>query len=66
MPTKVITKLPVLGDLPILGELFRSSEYQTGQTELVILVTPEIVKTTDRMHTTAEQGEMPGAGTGDH
>ena len=36
------TKLPGLGDLPVLGPLFRSVEYQTRQSELVILVTPEL------------------------
>ena len=39
-----ISKFPLLGDVPILGALFRSSAYQNDQTELVILVTPYIVK----------------------
>ncbi|WP_170926296.1 type II and III secretion system protein family protein [Devosia lucknowensis] len=38
-----IDQLPVLGDIPILGALFRSRDYQTQQTELVILVTPYLV-----------------------
>jgi pilus assembly protein CpaC len=38
-----IEKLPGLGDLPVLGALFRSVEYQRDLTELVILVTPELV-----------------------
>jgi len=42
-----ISKFPFLGDVPILGTLFRSSEYQNNQTELVILVTPYIVKPVD-------------------
>lgn len=42
-----ISKFPVLGDVPVLGALFRSSEYQNNQTELVILVTPYIVKPVD-------------------
>ena len=37
------TKVPGLGDLPILGALFRSVEYRCDLTELVILVTPELV-----------------------
>ncbi len=37
-------KIPGLGDIPILGSLFTSNEYRTQQTELVILVTPELVK----------------------
>jgi pilus assembly protein CpaC len=38
-----IDQLPILGDIPILGALFRSRDYQTQQTELVILVTPYLV-----------------------
>lgn len=38
-----ISKLPGVGDLPILGTLFRSQRFQSNQTELVILVTPYIV-----------------------
>ncbi len=36
--------LPVLGELPILGPLFRSTAFQRGQTELVIIVTPYLVR----------------------
>jgi pilus assembly protein CpaC len=39
-----VKKFPGLGDLPILGSLFRSTEFQNDQTELVILVTPYLVK----------------------
>lgn len=39
-----IDKFPILGDVPVIGALFRSSEYQNNQTELVILVTPYIVQ----------------------
>src|SRR5690554_2193271 len=38
-----IDQLPGLGDIPILGALFRSRDYQSDQTELVILVTPYLV-----------------------
>jgi pilus assembly protein CpaC len=37
-----LSKFPFLGDIPILGALFRSSSYQHDETELVILVTPYI------------------------
>jgi pilus assembly protein CpaC len=40
----VINKFPVLGDIPILGALFRSTQYQKNETELVALVTPHLVK----------------------
>nr|WP_294505517.1 type II and III secretion system protein family protein [uncultured Rhodopila sp.] len=36
--------LPFLGDIPILGELFRSESFQRNETELVIIVTPYIVR----------------------
>ena len=37
-------KIPGLGDIPILGMLFTSNEYRTEQTELVVMVTPELVE----------------------
>ena len=36
--------LPLLGELPILGALFKSTRFQRGETELVILVTPYLVR----------------------
>ena len=39
-----VNKLPGAGDVPILGNLFRSQEFQKGQTELVIVVTPYLVR----------------------
>jgi pilus assembly protein CpaC len=39
-----LQKTPGLGDVPILGNLFRSKSYQKGETELVIIVTPYLVK----------------------
>src|SRR3546814_5851331 len=37
-------KTPWLGDLPIIGTLFRSSRFRRQETELVIVVTPYLVK----------------------
>ncbi len=39
-------QIPWLGDVPILGALFRSSEYQRAQSELVIIVTAHLVSPT--------------------
>ena len=39
-----ISKVPGLGELPVLGALFRSNEFRQNQSELVIIVTPYIVK----------------------
>lgn len=38
-----INQFPLVGDIPILGALFRSNNYQRDQTELVIVVTPHLV-----------------------
>ena len=43
----LVNRFPGLGDIPILGYLFRSQEYRSGQTELVILVTPHLAKPVD-------------------
>lgn len=37
------SQLPWLGDIPVLGALFRSAAYERAQTELVIIVTPHLV-----------------------
>jgi pilus assembly protein CpaC len=42
-----ISRFPVLGDIPILGALFRSVSFQKSETELVIVVTPHLVKPVD-------------------
>jgi len=44
LDANIVNKFPILGDLPILGPLFRSVSFQKKQTELVILVTPHLVK----------------------
>lgn len=41
-----VARVPGLGDIPILGALFRSDNYRRNETELVIVVTPYIVKPT--------------------
>ncbi|WP_226638432.1 type II and III secretion system protein family protein [Novosphingobium profundi] len=45
--TNSITKMPGAGDIPILGSLFRSTNYNRGETELVIVITPYLVKPVD-------------------
>ena len=44
--TNDIEKAPFLGDLPILGALFRSTRFRRAETELVIIVTPYLVRPT--------------------
>jgi pilus assembly protein CpaC len=64
-----IDKAPGLGDLPILGNLFRSRQFNRGETELVIIVTPYLVKPvnesdiklpTDGFHTASELQQLLG------
>jgi pilus assembly protein CpaC len=42
--TENIKALPILGEVPVLGALFRSSDFQSDKTELVFIVTPRLVK----------------------
>ena len=48
--TRVVREIPVLSKLPIIGELFKSKEWRQGFSELVILVTPEILHTVKPEH----------------
>jgi pilus assembly protein CpaC len=41
---QAVAKIPILGDIPILGALFRSTRFQNNETELLFLVTAKIVK----------------------
>jgi pilus assembly protein CpaC len=40
---KFVNKVPLLGDIPILGELFRSTRYQSQQSDVVFVMTPEVI-----------------------
>ncbi len=51
--SRSVDKLPILGDIPILGKLFRSDGFRGNKTELVIFVTPHIV-TPDSPHNLEE------------
>jgi pilus assembly protein CpaC len=59
--TQQLNKYPWLGDLPILGQLFRSEAFQRNESELVILVTPYIVRpvSNDRMAMPTDGLTMP-------
>ncbi|MEO7403239.1 MAG: type II and III secretion system protein family protein, partial [Burkholderiales bacterium] len=45
--TESMRKLPFLGELPILGALFRSAEFQADRSELLFIITPRLVKPVD-------------------
>jgi pilus assembly protein CpaC len=42
--TEAIKRFPGVGELPIVGALFRSTEFQNDQTELIFVITPRLVK----------------------
>jgi len=42
--TQSLQKFPWLGDVPVLGQLFRSDQFQRNETELVVIVTPYVVR----------------------
>jgi pilus assembly protein CpaC len=44
---QLVTKLPILGDIPVLGALFRSTKFQKNETELIIIATVHLVKPLD-------------------
>jgi pilus assembly protein CpaC len=46
--TKSLSKVPVLGDIPILGALFKSKSFQKSETELMFIVTAQMVKPVNR------------------
>jgi len=45
--SQIVAETPVLGQVPILGTLFRSNQFLKNETELVIVVTPHLVKPLD-------------------
>lgn len=58
--SQTLSKFPGLGDVPILGNLFRSDSFQRKETELVIIVTPYVVKpTSSRRLSTPADGFQP-------
>jgi type IV pilus assembly protein PilQ len=43
-----VTKWPILGDLPIVGSLFRGSSTENQRAEVIVLVTPQVLDDSDR------------------
>ena len=44
---KTVVKVPGLGQIPVLGKLFKSRQFRRGESELVVLVTPQIIQPND-------------------
>lgn len=55
-----VTKIPILGDIPILGALFRRTERQNARQELIVLVTPRVLDDSER--STFGYSYTPGPG----
>ena len=49
---KTVRKVPILGDIPMIGEAFTSRYNQTEETEVIIFITPHIVKKRDAEYVT--------------
>jgi type II secretory pathway component GspD/PulD (secretin) len=56
----VVHKVPILGDIPILGLLFRSSREVTQKTSLLILITPHVIATPEDMEKITEEKKKEG------
>ena len=46
--TRSLSKVPVVGDIPVLGALFKSKDFQKNETELMFIVTAQLVKPVNR------------------
>ncbi|MBN2325608.1 MAG: hypothetical protein JXR73_00545, partial [Candidatus Omnitrophica bacterium] len=57
--SKTNTKVPVIGDVPLLGNLFRGSGEEISETELLIMVTPYIIKPLQSNEQTIVPKDMP-------
>ena len=54
-----VSKVPLLGDIPLLGYLFRHKAPPTRKTNLLIFITPKIIKDADDL-TTGDETEPEG------
>lgn len=53
--TTTTKKIPLLGDIPILGQFFRSTDRSKGKTELLVFLTPRVVRTPEEAKRLREQ-----------
>jgi pilus assembly protein CpaC len=54
--TRSISKMPIVGDIPVLGTLFNSKSFQKSETELMFIVTAQLVKPVNRDDLPAMRG----------
>ncbi|MDQ2798054.1 MAG: hypothetical protein M3Y13_00240, partial [Armatimonadota bacterium] len=55
--SKTVSKVPLLGDLPVIGYLFRSSSKSVSKTELLVFMTPHVVRDPDEARKLRQQTE---------
>lgn len=55
---EIVSKFPILGDIPVLGALFRSTAFQKNETELLIIATCHLVKPLDMTQQTLPTDEF--------
>jgi type IV pilus assembly protein PilQ len=56
-----VSKIPILGDLPIVGSLFRSTDRNNTRAEVIVLVTPQIMDDSDRSNWGYQYNPSPDA-----
>jgi len=57
--TSSVAKVPILGDIPILGELFKSKKFQEDITELLIFITPIVINDDSNLREFVTEGMDP-------
>uniref|UniRef100_UPI0026362AD6 type II secretion system protein GspD n=1 Tax=uncultured Thermosynechococcus sp. TaxID=436945 RepID=UPI0026362AD6 len=57
----LVTKVPILGDIPLLGRLFRREQNQRQRNELVVMVTPKIIDDTQNAGFGYQYSPTPGS-----
>ncbi|HEU5435242.1 MAG TPA: type II and III secretion system protein family protein, partial [Telluria sp.] len=58
--TETLSRFPGLGELPVIGALFRSTEFQKDQTELIFIITPRLVKPAGALAAPTDHHVEPG------
>lgn len=53
--TKGRTQIPILGDIPIVGNMFKQKDDETVKTELIILITPRVMRNLDEAREVTEE-----------
>ena len=48
-------KIPVLGDIPVVGELFGSTDLSAGRTELIVFITPRVIRNAEDARDVSEE-----------